>query len=86
MDVEEAFDTAEALNVLAHDYGLYAVKSELDRIGFRAGSSRDTFEGIDDTGRDIYRAHSIRAELADPYTVPDWAERLLRAIETAEGE
>jgi len=87
-DEVEAFDAAEALNILAHDYGLYAVKAELDAIPFRAGPTRDTLEGIDDRGRELYAEWTLLAEAGydagdDPHTVPEWAREILEAIQDA---
>jgi hypothetical protein len=43
----------ETLNVIAHDYGLYAVKTRLDRMGFRAGL-RDSYERLDEDQQWFY--------------------------------
>jgi hypothetical protein len=79
-DSSTAFDAAEALNILAHDYGLYAVKARLDDIPFRAGPNRETLEGIDETGREFYAQWREHADRTGPWEVPDWAEAILVAI------
>lgn len=79
------FDAAEALNVLAHDYGLYAVKTRLDNIPFNAGAGRDTLEGLDDQGREFYAEWEPLAANTDPYEVPEWADALFSAIDAARG-
>lgn len=80
MDDNEKFDAAEALNVLAHDYGLYAVKTALDDLGFEAGMARDTLEGIDERGRELYEEWAQDAEQTNPYEVPAWARAILDEI------
>lgn len=55
----------EVLNVIAHDYGLYAVKTRLDRIGFRAGM-RDCYERLDEDQRDLYERLAWRAARTEP--------------------
>lgn len=83
----DRFDLAEGLNVLAHDYGLYAVKTALDRAGFRAGPTRETLDGIEGAGREVFRRLAPLAEAwNDPYTVPYWADAVLAVIRNDEGE
>ena len=84
MRLDEAFDAAEALNVLAHDYGLYAVKTRLDQVGFKAGPTRDTLGGINERGRKLYAEWEPMAEATDPYAVPGWAEDILATIQSSE--
>ena len=79
-DSSTAFDAAEALNVLAHDYGMYAVKARLDEIPFRAGPGRDTLEGLDEEGRRLYAEWKGFARWTGPDEVPEWAEAVLVAI------
>lgn len=84
---EEAFDWAEALNVVSLEWGLYAVNTRLqsDPLSFRAGSGRDVYEGLDEAGREIYsRLAPFADETLDPYSVPEWAEVVLIELENAE--
>jgi hypothetical protein len=83
MNLNDAFDAAEALDVLAHDYGLYGVKAELDRIGFRAGVLRDRLEALEEQAQDVYRSLEPMALHSDPWDVPTWAAELLSEIGTA---
>ena len=53
----ERFDICEAFNLLAHDYGLYDIKTRLDRLGFRCSPLRETYDGLSDNARDIYDSH-----------------------------
>lgn len=74
----DSFDILEALNVLAHDYGLYAVKDRLDSIGFRAGPMRETYEALTDEGRHLYDSRVASARtVRDSWSVPYWAEGLI---------
>jgi hypothetical protein len=50
----------ETLNVIAHDYGLYAVKTRLDRMGFRAGL-RDSYDRLNDDQQWLYTRLERRA-------------------------
>lgn len=50
----DRFDTCEALNLIAHDWGLYDVKARLDAIPFRCAPSAEFYEGLSDEGRDLY--------------------------------
>jgi hypothetical protein len=79
-DEIEQFDAAEALNVLAHDFGLYAVKTSLDRLGFRAGMGRDTFRGLSEQGKYFYKQWEREAEISEPYEIPVWANQILEAL------
>lgn len=75
------FDLAEALNVLALDYGLYAVNARLTDLGFCAGVRRDTYRALEDDGRAIYAAlEPMAAATVDPYAVPTWAAEVLARI------
>lgn len=77
----DPFDIAEGLNVLAHDYGLYAVKTALEqRASFKASPLRDRLETIDDDGRFVYRELEALAHDTDPYTVPGWADAIISRI------
>jgi hypothetical protein len=58
----DRFDICEAYNLLAHDYGLYDVKTRLDKLGFKCAHSAEFFEGLEENGQDIYNYH---AELLD---------------------
>lgn len=50
----------ETLNVIAHDYGLYGVKTRLSRIGFRAGM-RDSYDRLSADQQWLYERLAWRA-------------------------
>jgi len=52
----DRFDICEAWNVWAHDYGEYETITRLDRMGFSAGTIRETYEVLTENGRAIYDA------------------------------
>jgi hypothetical protein len=86
MNANEAFDAAEALNVVSLEWGLYAVNTRLhDDLRFRAGMGLDVAEGLDDGARERYEEYSALASVQDdPYSVPTWAEPILAAIAKAD--
>ena len=53
----DRFDICEAFNLLAHDFGLYDVKTRLDSLGFKSAASAEFYDGLSDNGRDIYDSH-----------------------------
>lgn len=57
------FDVCEALNLIAHDWGLYDLKARLDAIPFRCAPSAEFYEGLTEEGRALYDYHDdeIRA-------------------------
>lgn len=83
---EEAFDAAEALNVISLEWGLYAVNAALaDRLRFRAGMGRDVFDGLEEAGKDFYAQWAPLADtVTDPYSIPEWAEEILIHLENAD--
>ena len=52
------YDICEAFNLLAHDYGLYDVRTRLDNMGFKCGVSRDLYKNLDENGQAIYDYHA----------------------------
>ena len=53
-DESTRFDAAEALSVLAHDYGLYRINTRLDEIRFSPRPSLER-ETLEETGEEFYR-------------------------------
>jgi hypothetical protein len=58
----DRFDVCEAFNLLAHDYGLYDVKTRLNQMQFRCRSSAEFYDGLTENGREIYDRHAIRLD------------------------
>ena len=53
MTSERAFDVCEALSCLAHDWGLYALNTRLDRANFRP-SPMLKYETLGEEAREYY--------------------------------
>ena len=83
LDADRAIEVAEGLGVLAHDYGLYAVKAALDQIPFKAAPSRQTYQGLGFVGSEVYDENMSRAWDADAWEVPEWADTLITQIRQA---
>ena len=62
----DRFDICEALNLLAHDFGLYDLKARLDDIPFKCGPVSEFYEGLTDNGKAIYRFHFRKIRQGDP--------------------
>ena len=54
----DRYDICEAYNLLAHDYGLYDVKTRLDNFGFKCSHSAEFYDGLTENGKEIYDHHS----------------------------
>lgn len=63
-DKERQFDLCEALNLLAHDWGLYDVKARLDRLQF--STRREKYTDLSDSGKLIYDIHHSWLKAGNP--------------------
>lgn len=52
------YDICEAYNLLAHDYGLYDVKTRLNDMEFKCAHSAEFYDGLTENGQEIYDYHS----------------------------
>lgn len=60
------FDICEAYSCLAHDFGLYALNTRLDRLGFKPRPTQ-TVDTLGEDARAIYDALSDAALKAEAY-------------------
>lgn len=59
----------EAYWLLGCDYGLYALVTRIERMGYSPGLSARNGRPSDETVAEIYAANEARAARTDPYAV-----------------
>lgn len=73
----DRFDMCDALCVLSHDYGLYALRTRLDDVGYRPGlAGRGSFENLSDNGKSLYLRYALRlrGKPDDAYEPRPWQD------------
>lgn len=53
----DRYDICEAFNLLAHDWGLYDVKTRLNNMGFKCSNFAEWYAGLTEKGQAIYDYH-----------------------------